>query len=246
MPLENYSELAKVDQRKIWFVTIRRRGAAILRHLDAVPASTWRRAVIDIHKRRHKNIRYLDETVKIRGCPDALWQLAVAGLGRDAPTPCFSNNFEAKPRELIVRDARRNGVEHALGISVNFFHLDCLASEVRLNVDVDVALTVIGTVAIAGWRRSCLVMRRPNRSKCSRGLWPPEEWWRSKGIGLWLGSTKACLTRSFVKPRRIGDDHRSQGWEDCDGFSRILGSSDKSKTVIDFFATEMPTSAKRR
>ncbi len=143
MPLENYSELAKVDQRKIWFVTIRRRGAAILRHLDAVPASTWRRAVIDIHKRRHKNIRYLDETVKIRGCPDALRQLAVAGLGRDAPTPCFSNNFEAKPRELIVRYVRRNGVEHALGISVNFFHLDCLASEVRLNVDVDVALTVI-------------------------------------------------------------------------------------------------------
>jgi hypothetical protein len=27
---------------------------------------------------------------------------------------------------------------------VNFFHLDCLASEVRLNVDLDVALTVIG------------------------------------------------------------------------------------------------------
>jgi hypothetical protein len=26
---------------------------------------------------------------------------------------------------------------------VNFFHLDCLASEVRLNVDFDVALTVI-------------------------------------------------------------------------------------------------------
>ena len=30
-----------------------------------------------------------------------------------------------------------------LGVSVNFFHLDCLASEVRLNVDLDTALTVI-------------------------------------------------------------------------------------------------------
>ena len=28
-------------------------------------------------------------------------------------------------------------------MSVNFFHLDCLASEVRLNVDLDAALTVI-------------------------------------------------------------------------------------------------------
>ncbi len=38
---------------------------------------------------------------------------------------------------------KRNGVEDALGISVNSFHVDCLASEVRLNVDLDLALTVI-------------------------------------------------------------------------------------------------------
>jgi hypothetical protein len=39
-----------------------------------------------------------------------------------------------------------------LGISVNFFHLDCLASEVRLNVDLDVALTVLanGCYSAAG------------------------------------------------------------------------------------------------
>src|SRR3954468_16488223 len=30
-----------------------------------------------------------------------------------------------------------------LGIRVNFFHLDCLASEVRLNVDLDAVLTVL-------------------------------------------------------------------------------------------------------
>ena len=39
--------------------------------------------------------------------------------------------------------ARRNGVEDALGTSVNFFHLDCLSSEVRLNVDLDTVLTVL-------------------------------------------------------------------------------------------------------
>jgi len=36
-------------------------------------------------------------------------------------------------------------VEDGLGQSVNFFHLDCLASEVELNVDVDAALTVLAT-----------------------------------------------------------------------------------------------------
>ena len=39
--------------------------------------------------------------------------------------------------------ARRNGVEDALGSSVNFFHQDCLSSEVRLNVDLDMVLTVL-------------------------------------------------------------------------------------------------------
>jgi hypothetical protein len=138
-----YSELAQVSQRQIWFVTIRRRGAAILRRLDAVPARARRRAVIDIPKRRHKNIRYLDETVKIRDYPEKLRQVAVAGLGRDEPTLCLSNHFQAGARELITRYVKRNGVEDALGISVNFFPVDCLASEVRLNVDLDLALTVI-------------------------------------------------------------------------------------------------------
>jgi hypothetical protein len=138
-----YSELAKIARRQIGFVTIRRRGAAILRRLDAGPARAWRRAVIDIPKRRHKNIRYLDETVKIRDYPEKLRQVAVAGLGRDEPTLCLSNNFQVSARELITRYVKRNGVEDALGISVNFFHVDCLASEVRLNVDLDPALTVI-------------------------------------------------------------------------------------------------------
>src|SRR5262249_21604493 len=137
------SELAKIARRQIWFVTIRRRGAAILRRLNAVPARAWRRAVIDIPKRRHKNIRYLDETVKIRDYPEKLRQVAVAGLGRDEPTLCLSNNFQVSARELITRYVKRNGVEDALGISVNFFPVDCLASEVRLNVDLDLALTVI-------------------------------------------------------------------------------------------------------
>jgi hypothetical protein len=141
--LAPYPELARVNERHIWFVTIRRRGAAILRRLQARPATDWRRAVIDIPKRRHKNIRYVDETVRLRDYPGPLRQLAVSGLGREEPTLCLSNNFEVSGRDVITRYAGRNGVEDSLGISVNFFHLDCLASEVRLNVDLDVALTVL-------------------------------------------------------------------------------------------------------
>jgi hypothetical protein len=141
--LAPYPELSRVNQRGIWFVTIRRRGAAVLRRLHALPAPAWHRAVLDIPKRRHQHVRYVDETVTLRGYEGPIRQLAVDGLGRAELTLVVSNNFEASARELLMRYAGRNGVEDSLGISVNFFHLDCLASEVRLNVDVDVALTVL-------------------------------------------------------------------------------------------------------
>ena len=55
----------------------------------------------------------------------------------------LTNHPEARPRNLIMNYARRNRIEDSLGTSVNFFHLDCLSSEVRLNVDLDVTMTVI-------------------------------------------------------------------------------------------------------
>lgn len=138
-----YSELSRLNQRRISFVTIRRRGAAVLRRLHNLPASSWHKAVIDIPKRRHQAIRYLDEHVRLRGYDGEIRQVAVTGLGRAQPTLFLSNNFTETARALVIRYAQRKRSEDGLGISVNFFHLDCLASEVRLNVDVDVVLTVV-------------------------------------------------------------------------------------------------------
>jgi hypothetical protein len=141
--LTNYPELFELQQRGISFVTIRRRGAAITRRLERLPKSDWHKAHLDIPKRLHKDIRYVDETVTLDGYRGPLRQVAVDGLGRERFTLFLSNNFDVSARDLVLRYTRRNGVEDGLGISVDFFHLDCLASEVRLNVDLDVTLTVI-------------------------------------------------------------------------------------------------------
>jgi hypothetical protein len=139
----DYSELNRVNQLGINFVTIRRRGAAILRRLASIPSANWTKAVIDTPRRYHQQIRYLDERVRLRGYDELMRQLPVTGLGRDNPTLFLSNNTKETARELVIRYAGRNRVEDGLGVSVNFFHLDCLASEVRLNVDLDTTLTVI-------------------------------------------------------------------------------------------------------
>jgi hypothetical protein len=138
-----YPALSELNRRGIWFVTIRRRGAAILRRLRQLSSGAWHKAVIDTPKRCHQHIRYLDERVRLPGYEGEARQLAVTGLGREEPTLFLSNNAELTARALIVRYAGRNRVEDGLGQAVNFFHLDCLASEVRLNVDLDAALTVL-------------------------------------------------------------------------------------------------------
>jgi hypothetical protein len=141
--LIDYPEMSRVNQRGIHFVTIRRRGTDIVKRLNQRPSSDWKKAVIDTPKRCHQDIRYIDATMKLRGYEGPIRQIAATGLGHDQPTLFLSNNLEETARELIIRYAGRNRVEDGLGISVNFFHLDCLASEVRLNVDLDAALTVI-------------------------------------------------------------------------------------------------------
>lgn len=99
--------------------------------------------MIDIPKRRHQQIRYVDELVRIPGYEGQIRQIAVTDLGRKQPTLFLTNNTNASARELVTNYARRNGIEDALGSSVNFFHRNCLSSEVRLNVDLNTVLTVL-------------------------------------------------------------------------------------------------------
>ena len=139
----DYSDLSRINTRGIHFITIRRRGAAILRRLEARPRSAWTGAVIDTAQRCHQSIWYIDEPVKLRGYEGPIRQIAVDGLGRQKLALFLTNHPEETARNVVIRYAGRNRVEDGLGISVNFFHLDCLASEVRLNVDLDAVLTVL-------------------------------------------------------------------------------------------------------
>lgn len=141
--LTTYAELSELDSRDIFFVTICRRGTRILKRLRERPASDWTAAVIEIRKRRHQRIRYLDETVTLDDYDGTLRQIAVTGLGRQQPTLFSTNHPHASPRELITNYARRNGIDDGLGTNVSFFHMDNLSSEVRLNVDWDLTLTAI-------------------------------------------------------------------------------------------------------
>ena len=151
--LTTYAALSRLHQRGVHFVTIRRRGSSLVRKLRARPSGAWTGAVIDIPKRRQKRVRYLEQPVRLPDDEGPMRQIAVTGRGREEPTLFLTNHGEARPRDVIMSYARSNRVEDGLGTNVNFFHLDCLSSEVRLNVDLDVTLTVIANGCYRGLAR---------------------------------------------------------------------------------------------
>jgi transposase len=140
-----YAGLNELNQRQVGFITIRRRGSGMLARADRLPADRWRHCQITQAKCKRRRVAYVDEPIHLDGCEGPLRQLIVTGLGHESPT-FFLTNDRPQPqtaREVIQTYASRNHVENQLGEQISFFHLDCLCSDVRLNVDFDLTLTVL-------------------------------------------------------------------------------------------------------
>ena len=143
-----YAQLNELTQRKVGFITIRRRGTAMLKRVHALPAKQWQRCQVNQAKGKRRNVRYVEETVSLKGCDTDVRQIVFEGLGHESPTFVLTNDFPERlsARSVLESYARRNHVEHSLGEKITFFHLDCLSSEVRLNVDFDLTLTVVAAM----------------------------------------------------------------------------------------------------
>lgn len=140
-----YAGLNELNRRKVGFITIRRRGSAMLERVRRLPSESWRHCQVTQAKGKRRQIRYVDERVRLDGYDGDPRQLIVTGLGHESPTFVLTNDLP-KPqtaREVIQTYASRNHVENHLGEQITFFHLDCLCSDVRLNVDFDLTLTVL-------------------------------------------------------------------------------------------------------
>jgi len=139
-----YAGLSELNQRGVGFITIRRRGAAMLRRVAAEPAAAWRPCQVIQAGRRPRKVRYLDQTVALPQYQGSVRQLVVCGLGHEKPTFLLTNDLPRRlpARQVLMDYAARNRVEHNLGEKITFFHMDCLAGDVRLNVDFDLTLTV--------------------------------------------------------------------------------------------------------
>jgi transposase len=140
-----YAGLSQLTQRGVGFITIRRRGSGMLARVGRLPADRWQHCQITQAKGKRRQVQYVDEWVQLDGYQGPVRQLIVTGLGHESPTFFLDNDLPQRQtaREAIQTYASRNHVENHLGEQITFFHLDCLCSDVRLNVDFDLTLTVL-------------------------------------------------------------------------------------------------------
>ena len=142
-PLTTYAVLDRLDRRDIRFITLRRRGPALLRGLRQLPSSAWKRHRLSGVSRQFRQVEYTEMKAPLDSIRRPLRQIAVRGLGHDEPTLFLTNDFTAPAPEVVERYARRMLMENCLAENVGFFHLDALSSAIAIQVDLDVMLTLI-------------------------------------------------------------------------------------------------------
>ena len=162
-----YAGLSQLTQRRIGFITIRRRGSGMLARVERLPSDRWQHCQITQAKGKRRQVQYVDEPVQLDDYEGTVRQLIVTGLGHESPTFFLTNDLPEPQtaREVIQTYASRNQVENHRGEQITFFHLDCLCSDVRLNVDFDLTLTVLADLL---YRRLAELLKGFRRASPSR------------------------------------------------------------------------------
>jgi transposase-like protein len=141
--LTTYAVLERLNTRGILFITLRRRGPALMRWLKELPAAAWKKVRLHGVSRRYRSVRYTETSVALRGLSQPLRQIAVCDLGHEEPTLFLTNDTDIKPVDLVERYAHRMLIENSIAENVDFFHLDALNSAIAIQVDLDLMLTLV-------------------------------------------------------------------------------------------------------
>jgi transposase len=141
--LTSYEQLNLLNEMKIPFITLRKRGKKLLASVEKIPHSHWQKLHLDIPKRKYKNPFVIESTVDLPGYDDKLRQVVMKGTSRERPSFLITNDLWSPVDSLVFRYAKRWRIENGIAESVKFFSLNALSSPVLIKVHFDVLMTMI-------------------------------------------------------------------------------------------------------
>jgi len=139
--LTTYQNLYKLHKLGIRFITLGRRGKGFSDRITAI--KQWKGIKLDGITREYKNLKYSQQRVNIRDYPEMLNEIIVKGNGRELPMRLITNDDTTKEKEIIQKYTKRWRIENNIQENVDFFSLNALSSSVIVQVDFDIAMTLI-------------------------------------------------------------------------------------------------------
>lgn len=139
--LTTYKNLDQLDKKGILFITLGRRGSNFEKEIAAV--TQWETVRLDNVKRKYRKLLFHVQEVKIKDYENHVLQIYVKGNGRELPMRLLTNDFESSIKSIITYYSHRWRIETNIGENVDFFNLNGLQSNVVVQVNFDVAMTLI-------------------------------------------------------------------------------------------------------
>jgi len=139
----NYENLQNLDNDKIKFITIRRRGKLILDRIAQLPTNGWKNVKVECAGNKHRTLRVYDETVFLKGYNKDIRQITITGNGKIKPAIIITNDFDLPIEQIIRKYARRWIVEKSISEQIDFFHLNLVSSSMVIKVDFDLTMSIL-------------------------------------------------------------------------------------------------------
>ncbi len=136
-----YEKLSELNRQKIKFITLRRRGKALIDKIDKM--GPWKKIHIPHPKRKYPNPLVFESMISLRHYVGKLRQIVVKGNGHEKPAFLITNDLDMPLEAIVGNYSRRWRVENGIGEAVKFFNLNSLSSPILIKVHFDVLMTVI-------------------------------------------------------------------------------------------------------
>ncbi|MBU2483221.1 MAG: transposase [Proteobacteria bacterium] len=139
--LTTYNNLNKLNEQGISFITLGRRGKKIVKDMESI--KDWKKVTLDNTERKYRELEYAEQKVKIRDYRTEIRELYVRGNGRELPMRLFTNDFTDTSKNIITCYTKRWRIENNIQENIDFFNLNALQSSVIVQVNFDIAMTLI-------------------------------------------------------------------------------------------------------
>ncbi|MBT3464015.1 transposase [archaeon] len=141
--LTKYEILDELENKKIKFITLRKRNNKLLEETLDIPDSDWKKVRLDIPKRKYQSFFVHENKTKLGNCENEFRQIIIKGHGREKPTFVITNNWDLKIEKILEVYAKRWHIENKIGEVVAFFNLNALSSPIMVRIQFDIFLTSV-------------------------------------------------------------------------------------------------------